>query len=99
MVHPDRLARTDETEWLTLGQAAAFLGVAESTVRRWSDVGRLQTFFTPGGHRRFARHDLEALIARGPDHDDRASADRDSDPGNSKSSAHHRDDGVDLGGH
>lgn len=50
-------------EWLTLGQAAAFLGAAQSTVRKWADGGRLPTFYTPGGHRRFRRADLEAFLA------------------------------------
>jgi excisionase family DNA binding protein len=50
-------------EWLTLGQAASFLGAAQSTVRKWADSGRLPTFYTPGGHRRFRRADLEAFLA------------------------------------
>ena len=51
------------TEWLTLGQAASYLGVAQSTVRKWSDGGRLSAFYTPGGHRRFRRGDLDAFLA------------------------------------
>jgi excisionase family DNA binding protein len=50
-------------EWLTLGQAASFLGAAQSTVRKWADSGRLPTFYTPGGHRRFRRADLDAFLA------------------------------------
>lgn len=50
-------------EWLTLGQAAAFLGAAQSTVRKWADGGRVPAFYTPGGHRRFKRVDLEAFLA------------------------------------
>jgi excisionase family DNA binding protein len=50
-------------EWYTLGQAAAFLGAAQSTVRKWADAGRLHAFYTPGGHRRFRREDLEAFLA------------------------------------
>ena len=50
-------------EWLTLGQAAAFLGAAQSTVRKWADGGQLAAFYTPGGHRRFRRGDLEAFLA------------------------------------
>ena len=50
-------------EWLTLGQAATYLGVAQSTVRKWSDGGRLSAFYTPGGHRRFRRADLDAFLA------------------------------------
>jgi excisionase family DNA binding protein len=50
-------------EWLTLGQAAKYLGVAQSTIRKWSDGGRLPAFYTPGGHRRFRRDDLDAFLA------------------------------------
>jgi excisionase family DNA binding protein len=50
-------------EWLTLGQAATYLGVAQSTVRKWSDSGRLPAFYTPGGHRRSRRGDLDAFLA------------------------------------
>jgi excisionase family DNA binding protein len=53
----------DGREWLTLGQAAAFLGAAQSTVRKWADSDRLPAFYTPGGHRRFRRADLEAFLA------------------------------------
>ena len=56
-------ARRDP-EWLTLGQAARFLGVAQSTIRKWSDQGRVPAFYTPGGHRRYRRGDLEAFLAR-----------------------------------
>ena len=51
------------SEWLTLGQAASYLGVAQSTVRKWSDGGRLSAFYTPGGHRRFRRADLDSFLA------------------------------------
>jgi len=51
-----------DTGWLTLGQAARFLGVAQSTIRKWSDSGRVPAFYTPGGHRRFRRGDLQAFI-------------------------------------
>lgn len=53
-----------EPDWLTLGQAAKFLGVAQSTLRAWSDHGRVPTFYTPGGHRRYRRGDLETFIVR-----------------------------------
>jgi excisionase family DNA binding protein len=50
-------------EWLTLGQTATYLGVAQSTVRKWSDSGRLGAFYTPGGHRRFRRGDLDEFLS------------------------------------
>lgn len=49
-------------DWLTLGQAAKYLGVAQSTIRKWSDGGRLPAFYTPGGHRRFRRGDLDRFL-------------------------------------
>jgi excisionase family DNA binding protein len=63
MSYRDEGARGDP-EWLTLGQAARFLGVAQSTIRKWSDQGRVPAFYTPGGHRRFRRADLDAFLAR-----------------------------------
>lgn len=60
----DESGRRGDPEWLTLGQAARFLGVAQSTIRKWSDQGRVPAFYTPGGHRRYRRGDLEAFLAR-----------------------------------
>jgi excisionase family DNA binding protein len=59
-----RRAPVAEADWLTLGQAAKFLGVAQSTIRKWSDQGRVPAFYTPGGHRRFRRRDLESFVDR-----------------------------------
>ena len=61
---PSRRSAGGETEWLTLGQAARFLGVAQSTIRKWSDQGRVPAFYTPGGHRRYRRLDLEHFLDR-----------------------------------
>jgi excisionase family DNA binding protein len=49
-------------EWYTLGEASKLLGVHPATIRQWSDEGKLSTFRTPGGHRRFARSDIERLL-------------------------------------
>jgi excisionase family DNA binding protein len=47
---------------LTISQAASFLGVSLSTVRRWSDAGVLPGYRTPGGQRRFNRAQLEEFV-------------------------------------
>jgi excisionase family DNA binding protein len=57
------LGGNNATDWLTLGQAARYLGVAQSTIRKWSDQGRLPAFYTPGGHRRYRQRDLDAFVA------------------------------------
>ena len=64
MSYPGRRAPASEPDWLTLGQAAKFLGVAQSTIRKWSDQGRVTAFYTPGGHRRYRRRDLETFLDR-----------------------------------
>jgi excisionase family DNA binding protein len=67
MPHDDlqhRLAPAGEPDWLTLGQAAKYLGVAQSTIRKWSDQGRVPAFYTPGGHRRYRRADLDTFLNR-----------------------------------
>ena len=51
---------------MTLSEAAAALGVSASTVRRMADSGRLPVVRTTGGHRRFARADVEAVVGRRP---------------------------------
>jgi excisionase family DNA binding protein len=63
-VSANRLAPSGEPDWLTLGQAAKYLGVAQSTIRKWSDQGRVPAFYTPGGHRRYRRGDLDSFLER-----------------------------------
>src|SRR3954468_7347397 len=62
MAYPGRRAPTGEPDWLTLGDAADVLCVAQSNIRKWSDQGRVPAFYTPGGHRRYRRRDLEAFV-------------------------------------
>jgi excisionase family DNA binding protein len=57
-----RRSASSEPEWLTLGEAARYLGVAQSTIRKWSDSGRVRAFYTPGRHRRYRRDDLDAFL-------------------------------------
>lgn len=47
---------------LTTSQAAEYLGVSLSTVRRWSDQGHLIGYRTPGGQRRFSLEQLDAFM-------------------------------------
>jgi len=55
--------RSDRQEWLSLGPASRLIGVDPDTLRRWADDGRLRTYATPGGHRRFAVADLQRLAS------------------------------------
>jgi excisionase family DNA binding protein len=39
--------------WLSLREASEKMGVSAATLRVWADEGRIQSYRTPGGHRRF----------------------------------------------
>ena len=49
--------------WLSLNEASKRLNVHPATLREWADRGRIRTFRTPGGHRRFSVEDVEGLAA------------------------------------
>lgn len=46
-----------------LSGAAVIAGVSISTLRRWADEGRLPSFRTAGGHRRFRVSDIRRALA------------------------------------
>jgi excisionase family DNA binding protein len=48
---------------LTTSEAARHLGVSLSTVRRWSDMGYLHGYRTPGGQRRFPVQELDEFVS------------------------------------
>lgn len=58
------MAKEHVDRWLSLGEAASRLGVDEATLRHWADTGRIKTYRTPGGHRRFKEDDLRTLLQR-----------------------------------
>jgi excisionase family DNA binding protein len=58
------MSRTSHTSrlGLTTSEAARHLGVSLSTVRRWSDMGYLRGYRTPGGQRRFPVQELDEFV-------------------------------------
>lgn len=52
---------TTETPY-TGTQVAALFGVHVSTIVRWADEGRIPSFRTPTGHRRYPRSAIDALL-------------------------------------
>jgi excisionase family DNA binding protein len=49
-----------------MAEAAAALGVSRNTLRHWSDAGNVRCYRSPGGHRRYRRADIQALLDAGP---------------------------------
>jgi excisionase family DNA binding protein len=52
------------TKFLSTREAAALVGVAPSSIKRLADQGVLTCVRTAGGHRRYARESVEALLRR-----------------------------------
>jgi excisionase family DNA binding protein len=48
---------------LTVSEAARYLGVSVSTLRRWADAGHVGYCRTPGDQRRFWPEQLDSLLA------------------------------------
>jgi len=55
---------TPSGPWLDLSEAARYLGVHFTTLRRWADAGEIPCIRTPGGRRRFALSDLQQFLER-----------------------------------
>ena len=68
------MTQTKEDRWLSLGRACRILGVNESTLRQWANDGRIRTFRTVGGHRRFPRDEVYALLEAPPRGNEEATA-------------------------
>jgi excisionase family DNA binding protein len=47
---------------LSISQAAQELGVSVGTIRRWSDMGYLESYRTPGGQRRFSQEHIRRFV-------------------------------------
>ena len=62
---PDPVGRLDDPDYpaLTMSQAAELLGVQAAFLRSLDSSGILQPYRSPGGHRRYTRHQL-GLAAR-----------------------------------
>ena len=46
----------------SISEAAKYLGVFPLTLRNWEKRGMIESFRTPGGHRRFKKSSLDKII-------------------------------------
>jgi excisionase family DNA binding protein len=58
----DHIAPNNSPLGLSTSQAAQALGVSLGTIRRWSDLGYLQSYRTPGGQRRFSQDQIDRFV-------------------------------------
>jgi len=54
-----------QDQLITTRAAASLLGVGTTSIKRWADEGTLPCVRTAGGHRRFRRNDVLALLHSG----------------------------------
>lgn len=52
----------DFEDLMTPAEVAQAFRVNPKTVSRWAVAGRLTSVWTPGGHRRYFKHEVEALL-------------------------------------
>ena len=48
----------NEQEWLTLSQAAKYIGVSRRTIYNWVASGKLKVWEIPSGHKRVKKSSL-----------------------------------------
>ena len=53
---------TGQGDLLTTREAAELLGVSPTSIKRWSDDGKIPVQKTAGGHRRYRRADLQGVL-------------------------------------
>jgi excisionase family DNA binding protein len=51
-----------DSPWLSLRDASRQMGVSPATLRSWADGGRVPSYRTPGGHRRFRINPADAPL-------------------------------------
>lgn len=49
---------------VSISEASRMLGVSETTLRQWTDEGKVRAFITPGGHRRYDKAELRSFMGK-----------------------------------
>lgn len=49
---------------LNIEEASKFISVSKTTLRRWEKEGKIKSYRTPGGHRRYEQEDLLKVIGK-----------------------------------
>ena len=53
----------DKAKWMSIGEAAEFLGVSRDTLRRWEKKGKIQPVRSPTNRRYYTEKHLEEVMA------------------------------------
>jgi excisionase family DNA binding protein len=52
----------NQPKWLTIGQAAKYLGISRDTLRRWEKAGRIKPIRSPTNRRYYTKPILDELM-------------------------------------
>jgi DNA (cytosine-5)-methyltransferase 1 len=52
------------SKWISIGQAAKFVGVSRDTLRRWEKKGKLKPFRSPTNRRYYTKNQLQQLMEK-----------------------------------
>lgn len=65
MLYKNSITMKNLKSYMTIGEAAQFLGVTEMTLRRWDKAGKFKAYRHPmSNYRLYRRSDLEILLSR-----------------------------------
>lgn len=53
----------EKAEWMSIGDAAKFLGVSRDTLRRWEKRGKIKPVRSPTNRRYYTKKHLEEVMA------------------------------------
>lgn len=55
----------NKPSWMTIGQAAKYLGVSKDTLRRWEKRGKIKAVRSPSNRRFYTQKQLDSIMGKG----------------------------------
>lgn len=53
----------DKSTWLSIGEAAKYLGISKDTLRRWEKKGKIKSVRSPSNHRYYTQNQLNQIMS------------------------------------
>lgn len=53
----------EKSQWVSIGQAASYLGVSRDTLRRWDKNGKLKALRSPTNRRYYIKKQLDSIMS------------------------------------
>ena len=56
--------KKETSSWMTIGEAAKYLGVSRDTLRRWEKAGKISAVRSPTNRRFYTKKQLEEVLSK-----------------------------------